>query len=128
MLRLSIAVLGLAIMLVPGLSWSEDVPDALGVEWHGKKLCENLYEDTKIRILRCTIEPGDVHVRHSHPAMFGYVLKGAGGKGQIVDEKGTRTFDGGPDGDHWTDEPTPWHEVTNIGNTALIYLLVEKKY
>jgi hypothetical protein len=60
--------------------------------------------------------------------MFGYALRGAGGKGQIVDEKGTRTFDGGPDGDHWTDEPTPWHEVTNIGNTALSYLLVEKKY
>jgi beta-alanine degradation protein BauB len=77
MLRLSAGVFGLALMLAPGLSWSDDVPDAASVEWHGKKLCENLHEDAMIRILRCTLEPGDVHVRHSHPALFGYVLKGA---------------------------------------------------
>jgi quercetin dioxygenase-like cupin family protein len=128
MLRLSLPVLGVATMLGSSLVWGQNVPDALSVEWRGKKLCENLYEDTKIRVLRCTMEPGDVHVRHSHPALFGYVLRGAGGKGQVVDEKGTRTFDEGPDGDHWTSEPTPWHEVTNIGNTTLSYLLVEKKY
>jgi quercetin dioxygenase-like cupin family protein len=128
MLRLSIGVLGFAIMLAPNSSWSEEVPDALSVEWHGKKLCENLYEDSMMRILWCTLEPGDVHVRHSHPALFGYVLKGAGGKGQVVDEKGTRTFDEDPDGEHWTSGPNAWHEVTNIGNTTLSYLIVEKKY
>jgi beta-alanine degradation protein BauB len=128
MLRLSIAVLSSTIILAPGLSWSQNVPDAFSVEWQGKKPCENLYEDTKIRILRCTFKPGDVHVRHTHPALFGYVLSGAGGRRQVVDEKGTRTFDEGPDGNHWTSGTIPWHEVTNIGNTTLSYLLVEKKY
>jgi beta-alanine degradation protein BauB len=126
MLRLSAGLLGLALMLAPGLSWGDDVPDAASVEWHGKKLCENLYEDTMIRILRCTIEPGEVHVRHSHPALFGYVLKGAGGKEQVVDEKGTRMLD--EDGKPWTSGPIAWHEVTNVGDKTLSYLLVEKKY
>jgi quercetin dioxygenase-like cupin family protein len=124
---LSIAILGSSIILAPALSWSQNVPDALSVEWQGKKLCESLYEDAKIRILRCTFKPGDVHVRHSHPALFGYVLTG-GGKGQVVDEKGTRTFDEDPDGSSWTSGPVPWHEFTNIGNTPIRYLVVEKKY
>jgi len=128
MARLSLAVIGLVSMLAPCPSWSAEVPDALSAEWHGKKLCENLYEDAMVRILRCIIEPGDVHVRHSHPALFGYVLGGNGGKEQVVDEKGTRIFDAGPDGDHWTSGPITWHEVTNIGKTTLSYLLVEKKY
>jgi quercetin dioxygenase-like cupin family protein len=126
MVRLSLPVLSFAIILAPGLSWSQNIPDALGVEWHGKKPCENLYEDTKIRILRCTFSPGDVHVRHTHPPLFGYVLSGGGGKVQIVDEKGTRTDDVGSDGDHWTSERNPGHEVTNIGNTTQSYLIVEK--
>ena len=128
MLRLSIPLLSSAIVLAPSLSSSQEVPDAFSVEWRGKKPCENLYEDAKIRVLRCTFKPGDVHVRHTHPALFGYVLSGAGGKVQVVDEKGTRTSTKGPDGDHWTAGRNPWHEVTNIGNTTLTYLLVEKKY
>jgi beta-alanine degradation protein BauB len=130
MIRLPVALLlGIALAAAPlATARSDTVPDAVSVEWHGKKLCENLYEDSNIRILRCTIAPCEVHVRHSHPALFGYVLKGAGGKGKVVDEKGTRTFDEGPEGDHWTSGPTPWHEIANIGNITLSYLLIEKKY
>jgi quercetin dioxygenase-like cupin family protein len=65
-----------------------DVPDALSVEWQGKKPCELLGEDPQIRIMRCTFPPGAKHLRHSHPATFNYVL--SGGKVQVQDENGTR--------------------------------------
>ena len=37
-------------------------------------------------------------------------------------------LDVGSDGDHWTSERNPGHEVTIIGNTTQSYLIVEKKY
>ena len=52
-----LAALGVLLGLVapPLAATAEDIPDALTVEWQGKKLCENLYEDAQIRALRCTI-------------------------------------------------------------------------
>ena len=102
-------------------------PTHLALSGRERSSAKNLYEDAKIRILRCTFKPGDVHVRHMHPAVFGYVLTG-GGKAQVADDKGTRTFDEDPDGSTWTSGPVPWHEFTNIGTTPIRYLVVEKKY
>jgi hypothetical protein len=45
---------------------ADELPDALSVEWNGHHPCEKLHEDANIRVLRCTFEPGDMHVRHSH--------------------------------------------------------------
>ena len=102
-----------------------EVPDALAVEWQGKKPCEKLYEDSQIRIARCTFPPGSAHVRHSHPGHLTYVL--SGGKAQIQDDKGTRQVD--VRADAFIDSPPiPWHELTNIGDTTLQYLTVERKY
>ena len=108
-----------------GSSLHEDIPDALTVEWQGKKLCENLYEDAQIRVLRCTIPPGAVHVKHSHRPSFGYVL--SGGPVQVTDAQGTRADESKTD-EFWNGNPVPWHEVTNTGATVQRYLLVEKKY
>jgi len=102
-----------------------DVPDALSVEWQGKKPCELLGEDPQIRIMRCTFPPGAKHVRHSHPATFNYVL--SGGKVQVQDENGTRVAER-PTGGHVDSPPVPQHEVTNVGDTTLQFLVVEKKY
>jgi quercetin dioxygenase-like cupin family protein len=66
-MKFAIALVVLALIAPPLAAIAEDVPDALAVEWQGKKLCENLYEDTQVRVLRCTIPPGAVHVKHSHP-------------------------------------------------------------
>jgi quercetin dioxygenase-like cupin family protein len=102
-----------------------DVPDALSVEWQGKKPCELLGEDPQIRIMRCTFPPGAKHLRHSHPATFNYVLNG--GKVQVQDENGTRVAER-PTGGHMDSPPVTQHEVTNVGDTTLQFLVVEKKY
>jgi len=102
-----------------------DVPDALSVEWQGMKPCELLSEDPQIRIMRCTFPPGAKHVRHSHPGAFNYVL--GGGRVQVQDENGTRMAER-PTGGYVDSPPVPWHEVTNVGDVTLQFLVIEKKY
>ena len=125
MIRYSVCCAVVGLLVSTSAAMSEDVPDALSVEWQGQHPCEKLYEDTQIRVLRCTFPPGAVHVRHSHPGNLVYVI--SGGKVKVQDEEGTRErqpktggFSDGP--------PTPWHEVANIGDTTLSYLVIEKKY
>ena len=129
MTRLSVqlptALIGIALMGAPFSALGQDVPDGLSVEWQGKKPCEKLHEDAQIRIARCTFPPGAVHVRHSHPGYISYVL--SGGKGQLQDDKGTRQVEVRT-GSYIDSPPIPWHELTNIGDTTLQYLVVEKKY
>jgi quercetin dioxygenase-like cupin family protein len=115
----------LGVLVAPLTAWAEDVPDALSVEWQGKKPCEKLFEDAQVRIARCTFPPGVVHVCHSHPAYLSYVL--SGGEGQVQDEKGTRKVDV-VTGALLDVPPTPWHEFANVGSTTLQFLVVEKKY
>ena len=88
--KITLAIIGaaLGLLVAPFAALADDVPDALSVEWQGKKLCEKLYEDAQIRVARCTFPPGAVHVCHSHPAYVSYVL--SGGQGQVQDERGTR--------------------------------------
>jgi quercetin dioxygenase-like cupin family protein len=127
MIRTAAVAFGLAAFLAVPSARAEEIPDALGVEWNGHKLCEKLDEDAYIRVLRCTFEPGDKHPKHSHPAAFGYTLGGSGGRGQVTDAKGTREFDV-KEGSYSTNPPVPWHEFTNIGVTTIQYIVVEKKY
>lgn len=125
MVRLPLALLGMAFAVFPLTTEADTVPDALSVEWQGQKPCERLFEDGQIRILRCTFPPGAMHVRHSHPGYLSYVL--SGGKGQIQDEKGTRQIEVRTDS-YTNIQPIPWHELTNTGDTPLRYLVVERKY
>jgi len=104
---------------------ADDVPDALSVEWQGKKPCEKLFEDAQVRIARCTFPPGATHVCHSHPSYVSYVL--SGGKAEVQDDKGTRKVDVVA-GTFEDVSPLPWHEVANVGETTLQFLVVEKKY
>jgi quercetin dioxygenase-like cupin family protein len=123
--RLPVTFLGTALLLAPVTALSEEVPDALSVEWEGKKPCEKLYEDPHNRMARCVFPPGAVHVRHSHPGYISYVL--SGGKGLVEDEKGKREVEV-KTGASIELPPVPCHEFTNIGDTTLQYLIVEKKY
>jgi quercetin dioxygenase-like cupin family protein len=116
---------GGTILLAPHIVKGESVPDALSVEWQGQKPCEKLFEDAQVRIARCTFPPGSVHLRHSHPGYLSYVL--SGGKGQLQDDKGTRQVEVRAD-TFTNSQPIAWHELTNIGETTLRYLVVERKY
>jgi mannose-6-phosphate isomerase-like protein (cupin superfamily) len=51
----------------------------------------------------------------------------SGGKGQLQDDKGTRQVEVRT-GSYIDSPPIPWHELTNIGDTTLQYLIIEKKY
>ena len=103
---------------------TDDLPDPLTAGWKGKPVCEHLYEDSTKRILRCTFPPGVGHERHYHVANFGYTI--AGGLVRITSEEGVRevTLTAGKS---YTSGGTAWHEVVNIGDTTVIYLLVETK-
>ncbi len=125
MTRRTTTVVVLAVVLVAPATRADEVPDALGVEWNGHKPCEKLDEDANIRVLRCVFEPGDKHLKHWHPAAFGYAL--SGGHGQVEDSKGIREVDV-KEGAYSITPPIPWHEFTNTGVTTIQYIIVEKKY
>ena len=118
----ALIVLAVAALGPPGIlggvnvARADDVPDALSVEWQGKKPCEKLFDDAHVRVARCTFPPGAVHVCHSHPAYLTYVV--SGGQGQVQDEKGTRKIDviAGVFADV---PPIPWHEFANVGETTI---------
>ena len=125
MVRIFVAVLGISLLTTPNTARGENVPDALSVEWQGQKPCEKLFEDAQIRVARCAFPPGAMHLRHSHPGYLSYVL--SGGKGQIQDEKGTRQIEVRAD-TYTNSDPIAWHELTNIGDTTLRYLVIERRY
>jgi len=119
-------IVAAVVLAAPFPASAEDVPDALSVEWQGKKPCEKLHEDDQIRVLRCTFPPGTKHVRHQHPANFIYTLSG----GKIVVENANGVQ---PQQELATDfstlsPPVPWHEGTNTGDTTLRFLIIEMKY
>jgi quercetin dioxygenase-like cupin family protein len=126
MMKLSGPVCILAILLSQSTSATDsELPGALEAGWQGKKVCELLQEDDKIRVLRCTFPPGVGHERHYHPAHFGYTLKGS--TMHITDATGEREISASADGT-WQSNGVAWHEVVNVGDTTSQYLIVEQKY
>ncbi len=104
---------------------AEDVPGALDVEWEGKKPCEPLYEDEQIRVARCTFAKGVTHVCHSHPAYLSFAI--SGGQGTVQDDKGTRKVEITA-GALLKSPPIPWHVFSNVGESTIQFLVIEKIY
>ena len=101
-----------------------ELPDPLQAGWQGEPVCEKLHEDSHQRVLRCTFAPTVGHERHFHAPHFGYAI--AGGRARITDASGEREVEF-PTGSHSVSEGTEWHEIVNIGDTTIVYLLVEPK-
>ena len=100
------------------------LPDPLQAGWKGRPVCEALIDDDERRVLRCTFEPGVGHERHFHKAHFGYAL--SGGLMRITEPGGTREARLAT-GSVFTSQGVAWHEVLNIGETTVSYLIVESK-
>ena len=100
------------------------LPDPLAAGWKGVPVCEKLHENSDHRILRCSFPPGIGHERHFHDRHFGYAL--AGGRMRIRDESGTRDVDLAT-GSSFSSAGVDWHEVLNVGDTTVVYLIVEPK-
>jgi quercetin dioxygenase-like cupin family protein len=123
---MTFAILAISITVVAASPVNAaDVPDAISVEWQGMHPCEKLFEDTHIRVARCTFPPGAVHVCHSHPSYLYYTI--SGGQAQVQDEKGIRKIEVAT-GAFVNVPPTPWHEFTNVGDNTMQFVVVEKKY
>lgn len=100
----------------------DQLPDPLAAGWHGKPVCEQLVLDENQRVLRCTFPPGVGHERHFHRPHVGYAL--SGGTMQLVDASGVRQATL-KTGSHYTSNGTEWHEVLNVGDTTVQYLIIE---
>ena len=103
---------------------TETLPDPLAAGWRGQPVCVKLHETTEVRVLRCTFPPGVGHERHFHPRHFGYAL--AGGTMEILDQNGTRRVDITA-GSYFSSEGIDWHEVLNVGDTVVQYLMIEPR-
>ena len=112
------------ILLLTACAGRPSLPDPLEAGWRGLPVCENLHEDSEQRVLRCSFPPGVGHERHFHPRHFGYAI--SGGRMQITDSNGTRAVDLAT-GSNFTSRGVAWHEVVNVGDTTVVYLIVEPK-
>lgn len=99
-----------------------NLPDPLAAGWKGDSVCEQLALTEQQRVLRCTFPPGVGHERHYHVAHFGYAL--SGGRMRLTDDNGTREVDLSDDS-YYESSGTAWHEVLNVGNTTVQYLIIE---
>lgn len=100
------------------------LPDPLMAGWKGEPVCEKLHEDDTQRVLRCTFAPNVGHEIHYHAPHFGYAL--SGGTMRITDSNGTREVELAT-GSSYQSDGTLWHEVLNIGDTTVQYLIYETK-
>jgi len=100
------------------------LPDPLAAGWNGVSVCEKLHEDSDHRILRCTFPPTVGHERHYHKRNFGYAI--VGGRMRITDSNGTREVDFAT-GSSFASDGVVWHEVVNVGDSTVVYLIVEPK-
>ena len=117
-------LLAISLFAAPVGAAAPPLPHPLAAGWQGKAVCEKLHDDASHRILRCTFPPGVGHERHYHPQHFGYAL--SGGRVRMTDSRGTRELDLQA-GSHFTSQGTAWHEIFNIGDTTIAYLIVEPK-
>ncbi len=103
---------------------TRQLPDPLEAGWEGNKVCEVVFEDEQLRVLRCTFAPGIGHEKHYHIAHFGYTLSGS--RLQITDDTGAREIEV-PTGSDFNSNGIEWHEVLNIGDSTAVFLIIEPK-
>ena len=113
-----------SLLLSSACATRPSLPDPLAAGWNGSPVCENLHEDAEQRILRCTFPPSVGHERHYHERHFGYAL--SGGRVRVTDANGTRDLHL-ETGSSFTSDGVAWHEVLNVGDTTIVYLIVEPK-
>ena len=99
------------------------LPSALEAGWDGERVCELRHQTETHRVLKCSFAPGVGHERHYHPAHFGYAL--SGGTMKLTDANGDRVAEIAT-GSSYSSEGVEWHQVVNVGDTTVTYLIVEE--
>lgn len=113
-----------SLAVVGGCATQPSLPNSLEAGWSGVAVCEKLHEDSDHRSLRCSFPPSVGHERHFHGRHFGYAI--AGGRMRITDPSGTREVDLAT-GSSFASDGVVWHEVVNIGESTVVYLIIEPK-
>jgi len=103
---------------------ADELPDPVAATWRGEPVCETLSDTADMRVFRCIFPPGVGHERHFHSKHFGYAL--SGGRMRITDAAGTREVNL-QTGTYFSSDGIPWHEVINIGDTVVSYLMIEPR-
>jgi len=112
------------IVLMFSCKQTQTLPGPLQAGWKGESVCEVLFEDDDMRVLKCTFPPGVGHEKHYHNPHFGYTL--AGSKFEITDNTGIQTVDVKTNSSFNKAEISE-HEVLNVGDSTGVFLIVEKK-
>lgn len=113
-----------SLALVGACATKPSLPDPLEAGWNGVPVCEKLHEDSDVRILRCSFAPSVGHERHFHNRHFGYAI--SGGLMRISDSSGTREVELST-GSSFSSDGVAWHEVVNVGDSTVVYLIIEPK-
>ena len=96
--------------------------DAMAVAGNHYKV---LVDNDQVRVVECTLAPGDKDPVHTHPANWYYItkpgtLKAVYADGKVVTEEGKMGDSG------WQEAEGP-HTAENVGTTTLQFILVEVK-
>ncbi|MEZ4793034.1 MAG: cupin domain-containing protein [Gelidibacter sp.] len=114
----------LCLMILMCCKNKSKLPGPLEAGWNNQAVCEIVEDNPKLRVLKCTFDPGVGHERHCHPAHFGYTIKGS--RFRIKDTTGTREVNV-QTGTEFYNDGIEWHEVLNIGDSTAVFLIVEPK-
>ena len=123
MLKKLLTILYFGIIIISCKSETK-LNDPLNAGWKGKKVCNVLEENKKIRVLKCVFPKGVGHEKHYHNSHFGYTLKGSTFK--IKDNSGIREVNV-PTNYSFYNKDIVIHEVENIGDSTAVFLIIEPK-
>ena len=120
----TISIIGLFFFPIVSCIEKNTLPDPLIAGWNNQPVCELIEDNEKLRVLKCTFEPGIGHKKHYHDPHFGFTLSGS--TFRITDESGTREVVVNSNTSFYS-EGTEWHEVLNIGDSTAVFLIMEPK-
>jgi oxalate decarboxylase/phosphoglucose isomerase-like protein (cupin superfamily) len=86
---------------------------------------KTLMEDQDVRVIQNTLAPGEKDALHTHPHGWYYVVKP--GKMKVVFKDGTEAIWDAKQGEGGWIKARAAHTSENIGDTTLVYVLVEVK-
>ena len=84
-----------------------------------------LMEDPDVRVIQNTLAPGEKDALHTHPHGWYYVVKP--GKMKVTFADGTEAIWEAKEGEGGWIKARAAHTSENVGDTALVYVLVEVK-
>jgi mannose-6-phosphate isomerase-like protein (cupin superfamily) len=119
--RIRRAIVLLALMAF-GFPLSSRAQDVVKVAGEHNKI---LMEDQDVRVIQNTLAPGEKDALHTHPHGWYYVVKP--GKMKVVFADGTDAIWEAKEGEGGWIKARAAHTSENIGDTTLVYVLVEVK-